>query len=1044
MSTLQVLRGDTGQIVAELPIDEGTVLVHKLMGEHRVDCTSIVSEPVDVRIGDYIEHQGELFYINVEPAVKKINNFTYEYTIAFEGEVYLLYNKLFLDEGASDFSYTGKVSDFMRLIVSNMNEISQGWSYAAYPDEIRTISFSADNCRTALSKILEEFNSEFRLSGRQIVVSPAGDVLVSNYRFEYGRGKGLYSIERIAIDRANMVTRAYGYGGRKNLGPDYRSGSNRLLPTVPYLEANTAIYGIREGIYTNDDLYPQRTGSVSAIDVADPFSFVDASLDFDINDYLLEGTVAKVVFKSGDLAGNEFEIKRYLNGDKKLFIIPFSEESGYVLPNELNRPRVGDTYTLVDIEMPESYKIDAEEELDRQLDEYIKANSVPKVTYGVALDEKYMRDEGIVLQPRTMVNVIDADLGIDADLRVTEVSYPILYPLRVTAVISDDVTYTVQERLIKETVDNGKVVKNVDLRRAELSRRTAGRFRELQDLVFDADGYFDGTKLKPNSVETLYLSVGAKSQNFGLSGVVIDPQPGGSSANLIISAGQLVHYEIEIEGVGYIWEMNAGTITGLDPSKPYYVYARCNRSTLSGLWVALENPIKTDAYTGMYHFYVGILYAEKDGRRDFDFTNGMTYINGDTITTGKIKSVDGQSYFDLSQGQFRAGGTDSSIDWNVTTPGRLTIKGSILQTATGEDINLANHKGAYSTSETYYKGDTVTYNGKVYINITDSATNNIAPTNSVHWSVYVEKGADGQSGSAGPSIVYRGEYSASALYYNNSDRRDVVKRSGVYYIYKGNNASTAAFSASNWDNFGAQFDSVATNLLLAENANIADWIIKDGKITSQDENSRLYGAEGRIHLYGSAEPGYSNISRIEGEGISVTGRGIPTLLPDNVTFNDAGEPQGVVLNSLAALSGSNKETGSYSDPRYGVVGRSSDANEHTLGGFFTSSKSLKLYTERIIRKVVRTATSMSLSNPHHIVITTHNSGTATITLPSGPETGREIIVKRGASGAAVISGGTKYLWDNGSLGTSEAITTSGESWKVVYDGTYWQVFKNKH
>ena len=66
-----------------------------------------------------------------------------------------------------------------------------------------------------------------------------------------------------------------------------------------------------------------------------------------------------------------------------------------------------------------------------------------------------------------------------------------------------------------------------------------------------------------------------------------------------------------------------------------------------------ETPQQAEASAGNYLFNLGVLYNVVDGRRDFDFTNGMTFINGDTIKTGKIESLDGLSWFDLSAGKFK-------------------------------------------------------------------------------------------------------------------------------------------------------------------------------------------------------------------------------------------------------------------------------------------------------------------------------------------------------------------------------------------------------
>lgn len=93
---------------------------------------------------------------------------------------------------------------------------------------------------------------------------------------------------------------------------------------------------------------------------------------------------------------------------------------------------------------------------------------------------------------------------------------------------------------------------------------------------------------------------------------------------------------------------------------------------------------------------------------------------------------------------------------------------------------------------------------------------------------------NGAAGATGPAVVYRGTFSSSSIYYNNSARRDVVKYGSSFYIFKGTNgAAAAAWSTSRWESFGAQFDSVATTLLLAENANIGGFIFHGGKLISQ-------------------------------------------------------------------------------------------------------------------------------------------------------------------------------------------------------------------
>lgn len=1066
--------------VATITIDEETKFSQKLMGEHKITVFWTVPVPTPLLIGDYIEHEGERFYLNAPPELEKINNFTYLYEAIFEGEIYYLYNKLFMDEGQADFSYVGTPDDFIELLLTNINSTQSGWTKNSVDNAPQqTLTFSNDTCRTALTKIAEAFDMEYRLAGKEINLGK-NQAIATTYSFAYGRDNGLYTLTRQNIDDKGILTRVFGFGARKNLSTDYRSAATRLVFEERFLENNADIYGIREGAVTFEDIYPQRTGVVSAINPQDQLEFTDNTLDFDINDQLLEGTTAKVVFKTGALTGYEFEIKRYLNTSKTFIILPFSEENGYTLPNSLNYPEVGDEYTLVDIKMPQTYIDAAETLLETKTQEYLDENSVPRVVYGVDLDEKYVRDNDIELTVGKLVNVVDAALGIDSDIRISEVSYPLVNPQKLTAIISDTIPYTVQERLIADTIDNLTLTKNTDRRRAELARTSVARLRQLQDLVFDPDDYFDPGNIKPASIETLMLSVGAKSQNFGLLDVSMQPNSGGNPANLVVSGGQLVHYELEIDGLGYVWSINGQSFTALDPVKHYFLYAKCSKSSLTGIWELSEVPRLTEEVGGQYLFNLGILYPVANDRRDFDFTNGMTFINGDTITTGKITSLDGLSYFDLTQGKFKVGDNNYSFDWNVTAPGRLTIKGALLQTTAGEDVNLVNYRGAYSAPAFYVVNDAVTYQGSTYRCI--SAIGGVAPPNATYWQLYVAggvdgadgadgadgvDGADGTDGNDGPGIVYRGTHSSTTAYYNNALRRDVVLRLGVYYIYKGPDGAINSFTASQWDNFGAQFTSVATDTLLAENANIGEWIIKSGKISSQEEfggnpKAVLDGVVGKLSLqtgikrYNATGGATSNIPsslvvqpgfiQMEVDAGASQPASEVTIRPDQIAITGAFSGSGgggdvYVGGPMAAIKAvitANKGNIISTDLLAAVYGKATNTGAAAAyGGYFVGLKMEGPIVEQT-RRISSSFTISNTSTDYHLIHTGTND--ITITMPSSPEIGRTFIIKRSNSGDVFINGNGVSLYRHVVQGT-EFIPVVGMAFRLTYDGTYWQYYQ---
>ena len=83
-----------------------------------------------------------------------------------------------------------------------------------------------------------------------------------------------------------------------------------------------------------------------------------------------------------------------------------------------------------------------------------------------------------------------------------------------------------------------------------------------------------------------------------------------------------------------------------------------------------------------------------------------------------------------------------------------------------------------------------------------------------------EPGDQGQKGES-PATVFRGVYDSSKTYYGTKYRLDVVKYNGVYYVARidaGTFTGVIPTNTSKWNNFGAQFESIATDLLLAENA----------------------------------------------------------------------------------------------------------------------------------------------------------------------------------------------------------------------------------
>ena len=105
-----------------------------------------------------------------------------------------------------------------------------------------------------------------------------------------------------------------------------------------------------------------------------------------------------------------------------------------------------------------------------------------------------------------------------------------------------------------------------------------------------------------------------------------------------------------------------------------------------------------------------------------------------------------------------------------------------------------------------------------------------------------EDGKNGRDGAA-PAMVYRGVWEASKEYYGTMHRRDAVFHNGAYYIARtdaGTFRGVAPTDKSKWNDFGASFESVATQLLLAEHANVGRWILSNGNLVSDLDNTRTH------------------------------------------------------------------------------------------------------------------------------------------------------------------------------------------------------------
>lgn len=718
-----------------------------LLGADTVAITVKSATPLTFHLGDQIDVYGKTYTLNQLPGIKKTGNRNFEYTLTFEGVQYELIDVQFLlpDDTVLD-SFTGDLEDFLGILIGNLTRVYPGkWVLGVYPanTEYKTLTYTEKNCLEVLQDLCEQYSTEFEITQangvRTLNIKTAG--VNFPYTFRYGRTGGLYELTRQNINSKNVVTRLYVYGGSSNLGDKYRY-TRLCLPgkakNASYIEDAAAIaaYGLKENTKIFDDIRPERYGEVTAAGSA-YYAFKDATMNFDLNEkdsagntkWLIDGATAKVKFTTGNLAGYEFDIHKYDHATKEIQVVPFTDENGMKFPSETSAAfqfGVGDKYFFTDINLPDAYKTDAENKLLAEGNKAITEYSQPQVQYGLSIDENFIRQFAGEL---TVVNLFavgdyipveDEDIGVNKSVRITAFTRDLLREYKYNITLGDSVTKTTITRVIEDLQKIDNVIEINDLADPSKARRNWKASQEVLANVFDPEGHYYSEKIKPLSIETTMLAAGARSQQFVLQNTMFEPNYEGNPNTVKVVGGMLVHYTIA-ETVKS-WQLNTATFSNLVSGTVYYIYARCQKTGTAGNIVFDTVQRAVDGDPTYYYFLIGSLSSvitDTNGNRParlIALTYGATTINGRFITTGRIQSVDGQTYFDLDAGE---------IGGNIKF---VSTDGSIKDVSDLEAM-IGDENKVYTTQPTppYKKGD-IWVDGKVLrkCNVTRTTGNYVA------------------------------------------------------------------------------------------------------------------------------------------------------------------------------------------------------------------------------------------------------------------------------------------------------------------------------
>lgn len=778
-----------------------------LMAKPQLVLKFSLTEYIEFPIGTWCEYQNERYCLNQPQNIKKNGTRNIEYTFNMGGDedklsVYKIRNSI---DHRLKWSMCAKPHEFLEEIVKNLNERDgvNVWSVGkCITANEKTIEFNHAYIDAALQDVANAFETEWEIVNHVISLHKVEYFKDNPLPLSYGKGNGFVpGLGRTTASNEQPIKRLYVQGGDRNIDRSKYGSSELLLPKGQTLEYEDRTYKVdTDGYYIErsdivsdavkedsldcSDTYPSRVGTVSSIEVANAkknfYDVIDKSIpeNLNFNNYLIAGENMTLIFQSGMLAGKEFELK-YKHSERRFQLVP-QEIDGITMPNETFKPQVGDKYAIFGCMLPNEYicdnasKTGASWDMFREAARHLYEHEEQKFTFTGTLQSLYAKRNwvniGGYLVVGGYIHFSDEQFAKNGvNIRITGIKDFINSPYSPTIEISNSVTGKSVSSQLRKT-DNQEVV--IDDAKRDVMQYTKRRFRDAKetiDMLNSSLLNFSGT-INPITIKTMAALIGDEALQFKfvksrseLSAITLPIRYDGKKKQLIIdTASFLQHMTLGINSISSthavseykIWEMVSFTSAVLDDSKKkYYLYAKVSHDTTEiGRFMLSEDAIDMNADSGYYYLLVGILNSEIDGERSYVSLYGFTEILPGRITTDKIVSGDGTSYFDMLANAMKLG---DMLQYNVNGDGRLKLRGTIVQSQSGDESPIGCFRGNFNALYTYYSGDEATYliNGSYstyrYINATPSKGH--LPTESNYWTVVAQgqKGDKGQQGEAG-------------------------------------------------------------------------------------------------------------------------------------------------------------------------------------------------------------------------------------------------------------------------------------------------------
>lgn len=740
-----------------------------LMSKPQLVLKFSLSEFVEIPVGAWCEYQGVKYKLGSPENIKKNGTRNIEYTLTLgtlEDNMSLYKMRNPVDKRLK-WSMCAKPHELVEAIVWNLNQRDGAgvWKVGECLDAAeQTVEFNHTYVDAALQDVANKFETEWEINDYTISLHKVEYFKDDPLPLAYGKGNGFEpGVGRTTQSDELPIKRLYVQGGDRNIDRSKYGSAELLLPKSQTLVYEGRIYqsdaegysieridkvsdAVKEDSLDCSEIYPSRVGTVSAVECIDAgknfYDIIDNSIpaELNFNDYVIEGETATIIFQKGMLAGDDkqFEFK-YNHSERRFELVP-QEIDGVTMPNETFSPAVGDTYAIFGIMLPDSYicnntdKTGASWDMFREAARKLYENEDQKFTFTGTLQGLWAKKNWLRVGGRLKVGgyVLFTDEQFAPDgipIRITGIKEFLTSPYAPVLEISNSVSGKSVSSQLREIGQNEVATDNSIRNAVSYTKR---RFRDVKEtMAMLEDSMLDNftNSINPLTVQTMMMLIGDESLQFRFVASKTDLTAVGdgitydnTAKQLHIPHGFIQHMTLGIGTISSshadseykVWEMNEYLSPYLDNgAKKYYLYAKVSRTdtTVKGDFLLSDRAIKMTDVAGYYHLLVGILNSEYDGERSYVSLYGFSEILPGRITTDKIVSSDGKTYFDLLLGE---------IGGNIKF---IASDGSLKDVADLERTDLDYLKEAFKDATTEIDGG-VALSG--FVGVRDALKNVIA------------------------------------------------------------------------------------------------------------------------------------------------------------------------------------------------------------------------------------------------------------------------------------------------------------------------------